>query len=461
MKSVFLYGPPASGKTTLGARLSHALHAPFVDLDADIVAHEGKSVAAIFAEGGEAAFRAVESAALSRVVAKCAATPHVVALGGGTLLDAANRALCEQAGEILLLLPPPPEELARRIGAGGASRPLGDRFEERKAHYLSFPRQVATTFALKDSLVLVGQDLAAPFLFGERVVADETVFSLHGKRLSLAPLARLPSGESFKTLESVASLWRSFLEAHLSRRDRVLALGGGVTGDLTGFAAATYMRGLPWVNMPTTLLSMVDASTGGKTGCDLPEGKNLVGAFHSPSLVVVDVEFLKTLPENVLAQGKAEMVKHALIAKTPHVFSPRPTAHEIAESLGVKVRLVREDPLEQTGARQLLNCGHTIGHALEKLSGYALSHGEAVAIGCVEEAALAAGRGLAPDTWPAEVAEAFRLAGLPTRRPEGLAVSDRALWEVIARDKKRVGREIVFALPCGWGDVRPVPVPCP
>ena len=461
MKTIFLYGPPASGKTTLGSRLSHALSAPFVDLDAEIVAHEKKSVAALFAEGGEEAFRDLESAALKRVVSRCEGAPHVVALGGGTLLRAENRALCESAGDVLLLLPPSPEERARRISSGGATRPLGDRYEEREAHYLSFPRQVTTSFALKDSLVLVGESLAAPFLAGENVVADETVLSLYEKPLALAPLARQPSGERFKTLESVAALWRSFLQAHLSRRDRVVALGGGVTGDLTGFAAATFMRGIPWLNMPTTLLSMVDASTGGKTGCDLPEGKNLVGAFHSPALVVIDVDFLSTLPEDVLRQGKAEMVKHALVANTPHVFSPRPTAREIAESLAVKVNLVREDPLEKTGARALLNCGHTIGHALEKLSDYALSHGEAVAIGCVEEASLAAEMGLAPAAWPAEVAEAFRLANLPTRRPEGLRVSDHALWEVIARDKKRVGADILFALPCAWGDVRLVPVPCP
>ncbi len=470
MKTLYLYGPPASGKTTLGRRLSSALGCAFVDLDDAIVGRTGTSVPEIFAKEGESRFRALESAELRRIGPASAESRRVVALGGGTLLSDENRAFCERTGDVVCIETPPAEERTRRISAAAGTRPLGDRAAERAPHYASFPNRLAAWFDLGDSLVIVGRSLAPAFLAARPAVADAAVANLYpglfggGSRPAEAAslVAAVPSGEEHKTISTVVSLWSAFVRAGLGRRDAVVAVGGGVTGDLTGFAAATFMRGIDWINVPTTLLSMSDASTGGKTGCDLAEGKNLAGAFHAPRLVVIDVEFLKTLPREILAAGKAEMIKHALIggrAKYPAFGRPAGvpfTPGEIAENLAVKVEIVRKDPFERLGERLKLNCGHTVAHAVETLSGYSVSHGDAVAIGCVAEARLALKRGLAPVGWPDEVAAAFTAEGLPAELPEGMDWAK--MVPVMRGDKKRTGSVVTFALPCGWGDVRAVPI---
>ena len=480
-----MYGAPASGKSTLGKALAERLGAGFVDLDERIVAEAGMSIPEIFKTRGEPAFRDIESKVLQEVVSASyeklstlnfeLSTLTVVSLGGGTLLRDENRSLCEENGTIFCIDTPSDEELARRIGAAPGSRPLGDKAKERAAHYTSFPNRVAAFFDAQSSLVVVGRGIAPAILAGRNVVADETVARLWSGRLGVSPFAIIPSGEEQKTPVTVAKLWRAFSERGLGRKDTVVALGGGVTGDLTGFAAATWMRGISWINVPTTLLSMVDASTGGKTGCDLPDGKNLAGAFHFPKLVVIDTDFLETLSPKLVADGRAEMIKHEAIggrgqesgvsAKGSGVSSQESvvssqgagvSAKEIAENLMVKVGIVREDPLETLGRRILLNCGHTVAHAIEKATGYRVSHGEAVAIGCVEEAKIAVRRGLAPASWPEEFAQRFAAAGLPTSLPSGLSLD--ALVPLMRGDKKREGGVVTFALPCGWGDVRGVKI---
>ena len=501
-RAIFLYGAPASGKSTLGKALAERLGADFVDLDERIVAEAGMSIPGIFKTRGEAAFRDIESKVLRDVI--CAtdeklltlnfelSTLTVVSLGGGTLLRDANRALCEENGTIFCIDTPSDEELARRIGAAPGSRPLGDKAKERAAHYASFPNRIAAFFDAQSSLVLVGRGIAPAILAGRNVVADETVAQLWAGRLGVSPFAIIPSGEEHKTPVTVVKLWRAFSKRGLGRKDTVVALGGGVTGDLAGFAAATWMRGISWINVPTTLLSMVDASTGGKTGCDLPDGKNLAGAFHFPKLVVIDTDFLETLSPKLVADGRAEMIKHEAIggrgqgsgvrsqesgvsAKGSGVRSwsselelesgegdfsrskgAGVSAKEIAENLMVKVGIVREDPLETLGRRILLNCGHTVAHAIEKATGYRVSHGEAVAIGCVEEAKIAVRRSLAPASWPEEFAERFAAAGLQTFLPGGLSLKE--LVPLMRGDKKRDGGAVTFALPCGWGDVRGVKI---
>ena len=480
-----MYGAPASGKSTLGKALAERLGADFVDLDERIVAEAGMSIPEIFKTRGEPAFRDIESQVLRNVI--CApdeklstlnfqlSTLTVVSLGGGTLLRDENRSLCEENGTIFCIDTPSDEELARRIGAAPGSRPLGDKAKERAAHYASFPNRIAAFFDAQSSLVVVGRGIAPAILAGRNVVADETVARLWSARLGVSPFAIIPSGEEHKTPVTVAKLWRAFSERGLGRKDTVVALGGGVTGDLTGFAAATWMRGISWINVPTTLLSMVDASTGGKTGCDLPDGKNLAGAFHFPRLVVIDTDFLETLSPKLVADGRAEMIKHEAIggrgqesgvsAKGSGVSSQESvvssqgagvSAKEIAENLMVKVGIVREDPLEKLGRRILLNCGHTVAHAIEKATGYRVSHGEAVAIGCVEEAKIAVRRGLAPASWPEEFAARFVAAGLPTSLPSGLSLE--SLVPLMRGDKKREGGAVTFALPCRWGDVRGVKI---
>lgn len=451
---IFLTGAPASGKTTLGSRLAERLGVPFVDLDAEIVAAAGCPIPDIFAARGEAAFRDIEAETLASVVCGRDAA-SVVALGGGALLRDSNRALCESAGTVLCLETPDAAELARRIGSEAGSRPLGDKARERAAHYASFDKRVAASFEAGPSLVVVGKGIALPLIAGRRTVVDGNVAKIYGDRLA-NPLAVVPSGEANKTVSTVCSLWRAFASAGLGRSDTVVALGGGVTGDLTGFAAATWMRGVDWINVPTTLLSMVDASTGGKTGCDLPEGKNLAGAFHPPKLVLVDVDFLSTLSPALLADGRAEMIKHEIIGGVRAESGGVPTAAEVAANLMVKVGIVREDPYEKLGRRILLNCGHTVAHAIEKATDYAVSHGSAVAIGCVEEARLAVRRGLAAPSWPDELAARFASADLPTSLPDGLSIV--GLVPLMRGDKKRAGGTVVFALPCGWGDVRGVPI---
>ena len=494
---IFLYGAPASGKTTLGKRLATALKTAFIDLDAVIVDQAGKTIPAVFASEGEEGFRNRESAALEMIVKSNAGA--VIALGGGTLLRDANRKLCENAGTIWCIDTPSETELARRIGSAPGSRPLGDKARERAPHYASFPNRIAAFFEAGDSLVVVGKSIAAAVLPRYPVIADSTVARLYEQlfsdssesgrdrtpgdpRRGRSPRPTIiPSGEEHKTIETVCGLWKAFAAKGLGRNDVICALGGGVTGDLTGFAAATWMRGIDWVNVPTTMLAMVDASTGGKTGCDLPEGKNLAGAFHSPRLVVIDTDFLKTLPANRIADGMAEMIKHWIIESKSRVEVEQwisvfhdwkdssavrlPTStstfdgslsKSIADNLFVKVNIVREDPFETKGRRLLLNCGHTVAHAVEKLSDYRITHGEAVAIGCVEEARLAVKLGLAKPEWPEELAAVFAAAKLPTKLPDGM---DFEMMKPVMRgDKKRAGNTVTFALPCGWGDVRAVPV---
>lgn len=452
-RTIFIYGAPASGKSTFARLLAARLGAEFVDLDAAIVARDGRAIPQIFASDGEAFFREAESATLAEVVRERRGA--IVALGGGTLLRAANRALCESNGTVFCLDAPSAEELARRIGAAAGTRPLGDRAVERAAHYASFPNRIATFFEAQESLVAVGRGIASAILAGRAVVADATVGGIWAGKLGVKPFASIPSGEANKTPATTAGLWHAFAERCLGRKDAVCALGGGVTGDLVGFAAATWMRGIAWINVPTTLLSMVDASTGGKTGCDLPEGKNLAGAFHFPRLVVIDADFLSTLPAELIAAGRAEMIKHAIIGGVP-CGEGTPEPAEIARNLLVKVSIVNEDPYETKGRRILLNCGHTVAHAVERATDYAVSHGEAVAIGCVEEAKAAVRRRLAPASWPDELAARFASAGLPTALPAGL--SPASLVPLMRGDKKREGGTVVFALPCGWGDVRATPI---
>lgn len=286
----------------------------------------------------------------------------------------------------------------------------------------------------------------------ENVVVDANVAALYPE-IAAKAIFTVPSGEEHKTLETVAAIWAAFAKAGIGRKDCVTAVGGGVTGDLVGFAAATWMRGIDWVNVPTTLLAMVDASYGGKTACDLPCGKNMAGAFHPPRRVLIDAAFLETLPARRIADGRAEMIKHEIIGALPQGGAGIPASDEIKANLAVKIGIVKSDPTEKTGERMKLNVGHTVGHAIEKATDYAVSHGEAVAIGTVEEARLAERLGLAEPGWADAVAARFAAAGLPTALPEVLTFD--SLKPLMSGDKKREGGSVVFALPCAPGDIKP------
>ncbi len=456
---IFLYGPPASGKSTLAKRLATALRIPAIDLDIEIERETGRKIPEIFANDGETAFRQIESATLRKTV-ETAGSDIIIALGGGTLLNEDNRRYAEENGIICCIDTPSDEELNRRIEAAGKSRPLGNKAKERAAHYASFPNRITATLDLENSLVIIGRNLPSPTELADHLIADTNAAAAHPEVVRADKTTLLPSGEEKKNLSTITAIWQSLNDHAIGRKNTIAAFGGGVTGDLTGFAAATWMRGIRWLNFPTTLLSMIDASTGGKTGCDLPIGKNLIGAFHSPQVVIIDTKRLETLPNEELLNGYAEMIKHEIISGKESLKitteNPIPDATAIADNLSVKVGIVREDPYETKGRRLLLNCGHTVAHALEIITDFAIPHGKAVAIGIAEEARLAVRLGLTTDEKIAPIIERLKSANLPTELPQGITY--RSLISLMRGDKKREGNIVVFALPCAIGDVRATPV---
>ncbi len=263
----------------------------------------------------------------------------------------------------------------------------------------------------------------------------------------------MPDGEQFKTLATVADLYSQFIEAKLDRRSPVIALGGGVLGDMAGFAAASYLRGVPLVQIPTTLLAIVDSSVGGKTGVDLPQGKNLVGAFKQPEMVVIDPEVLTTLPPAEFRAGLAEVVKHGLI-DAPDLFAALEKgqydmAWLLFEAINVKVRVVQADPFEQ-GRRAVLNLGHTFGHAFERLANFEMRHGEGVAMGLVCAARLAHRLGHCSGETMERIMALLDRLELPTQPPP---FAPAEVWAAMATDKKRRGSTLRFILPRAIGDV--------
>ena len=293
------------------------------------------------------------------------------------------------------------------------------------------------------------------------VVTDDVVGPLWMPRLEQGLMGRpfevcvLPGGEEQKTLGNVAIIIDALVAARLNRDGLVLALGGGVIGDVAGFAAASYQRGIAIVQLPTTLLAMVDSSVGGKTGVNHPGGKNLIGAFHQPSAVIADTDTLSTLPDRQLRAGLTEIVKAALVAdgaffgcleaNLAKLLARDPAALEeaIRRACGIKAALVAEDEREQ-GQRALLNLGHTFGHAIEAGSGYGqVLHGEAVAAGLVLAAELSARTGRITDTDAARVRDLLAAAGLPVDPPR---LGRARMLELMAMDKKVKGGEIRLVL---------------
>ena len=315
------------------------------------------------------------------------------------------------------------------------------------------------------------------------IISDDTVAPLYAARLRAAcdapapALFTIPAGEPSKTRKQWSRLTDELLAAGYGRDSAILALGGGVVGDLAGFVAATYLRGIPVVQLPTTLLAMIDAAVGGKTGVDTKAGKNLVGAFHHPVLVVADPRALRTLPLAHLRNGLAEAVKHGVIASpadfvwlasnVASIAREGGPADEVAERLvrrniQIKADVVARDEREN-GVRKILNFGHTIGHALEAASGFTRTHGECGAIGMVVEARIAHRVGVGDAGLADAIATVLHDAGLPTAVPSSLP--DEAVLAATRTDKKARGGAVEFALPAklgvmaggerGWG----IPVP--
>jgi shikimate kinase/3-dehydroquinate synthase len=498
MTHIFLYGPPGTGKSTVGKKLAGNLKLPFVDLDRVIEANAGTSIPHIMEQQGEAAFRDLESAALKNLVNE---KESVVALGGGALLRDENRAFAESHGTIILLMAKP-HTLLERLHNDSGKRPLltGDLgmklsslLANREEHYNSFSLHVHVDgktaeqnahqtqvmlgrhhlSAMGEYDVIVGQvsNLTKFPMQNPIIVTDENVAKFHAEKMisvlrssGFEPkVLTVSSGEAHKNLETINQLWHGFVEAGLDRKSTVIALGGGVTGDMAGFAASTYMRGINWIGVPTTLLSMVDSSLGGKTGFDLPEGKNLIGAFYPPKLVLADPQMLNTLPEAELISGMGEVVKHGIISD-PELFNlclrgldwVKDNLEEVVKrAMAVKIKVIEDDPYEK-GFRAALNLGHTVGHAVELVSKFELRHGEAIAIGMVTEAQYAARVGLATVGLVEAVTESLKALGLPVHIPENMPRGE--IIRAMRMDKKKNAKAIRFALPVEIGHVELVDV---
>lgn len=288
------------------------------------------------------------------------------------------------------------------------------------------------------------------------VITDSTVADLYGRKVAHALGADVfvfPAGEWNKTREQWSALADQLLAAGIGRDAAIIAVGGGVTGDLAGFVAATYFRGIPYVQVPTTLLAMIDSSIGGKTGVDTPHGKNLIGAFHQPRAVLADVAVLDTLPPPQLAAGMAEVVKHGLLAdgvylerviaarELLHAHDPATLLDVVRRGVEIKAEVVAGD-VRESGRRAILNLGHTVAHAVERVSGYEILHGEAVAIGLVVESQIGHALGITSDAARDRTRSAIEAFGLPTEIPRGPA---HTLLEAMRADKKNRRGTVRFA----------------
>ena len=420
-----------AGKSTLGPTIACRLGRPFVDVDAEIERAHGP-IAELFERRGEASFRELEATHLRDTCARRDAT--VVAVGGGAV---ETPRLVEGLDALVVLLDVDVKAAWARVAA--TDRPLARdeaefarRYELRRPLYLDAADAVARD---EDDVVLAAAGIhigvGSSELLGALVpgrgdvalVTDPHVGGIHGAAVQLALGDRLrsthevPAGEEAKTVAVVERLWR---ELRLARSGMLVALGGGCVTDAAGFAAATYVRGVDWVPVPTTLVGQVDAAIGGKTAIDLPEGKNLVGAFHWPVRVVVDPVLLETLPDRERREGMSEVVKTGLLAGAP--LWELPQSELVRRCAAFKAALCLRDPHDQ-GERHILNLGHTFAHALEAAAGYkGVSHGRAVALGLLA---------------------ALRLSGRQTDvvedvlRPEAVRVDRERAWTALGRDKKR------------------------
>jgi shikimate kinase / 3-dehydroquinate synthase len=420
-----------AGKTTI----ARALGLPYVETDEDVPI-------ALFEEG-EPAFRAREAEVMRKVLERT--EPVVVDVGGGAVTTPEVRTLLKERATVVWL-DVDVEVAWKRVEGGG--RPLArdyDDFrrlyEERRSVYAEVADVVARD---ADDVVLAAAGVhvepGALQRLGELVpgdgavalVSDPHVAGIHGMDAQLALGARLaethelPPGEEAKTLTAVDRLWQ---ELRLDRSGTIVALGGGCTTDAAGFTAATYLRGVAWTPVPTSLVAQVDAAIGGKTGIDLPQGKNLVGAFHWPARTVVDTALLETLPEPQRLEGMAEVVKAGLLAGEP--FWELSDEELVRRSIAYKAAICLRDP-DERDERTVLNFGHTFAHALEAAAGYeGLTHGRAVALGLLA---------------------ALRLSGRDTAvvedvlRPQPVRVDAERAWQAMKRDKKARGGEPRFVL---------------
>ncbi len=434
-RHVALIGFMGAGKTTLAREVASRLERAAVDADRLVEGRVQLPLGQFFAKRGELEFRVVEGAIVVETLRNT--VPAVISLGGGAVKTASVRTAL--AGHALTVLVDVEVDTAwERVR--GSDRPLAqDEAEFRRLYAEREPlyRDAADAVARDaDGVILaaagIHHELGALERLGELVpgsgpvalVTDSTVMGIHGAAAQtalgdrLVSTHELPRGEAAKQLHVVEHLWS---ELRLDRAGTVVALGGGSLTDTAGLAAALYLRGVPWVAVPTTLVGQVDAGIGGKTAIDIPQGKNLVGAFHWPARVVIDEALLETLPERERRQGEAERIKTELLAGREL---------DVRSAAAYKAALCLRDPHDH-GPRQWLNLGHTFAHALEAAADFDLPHGEAVALGLLAALRLS-GRD------PAPVVAALD--------PQPVAVDRDRAWDALQRDKKRSGGAINLVL---------------
>jgi shikimate kinase/3-dehydroquinate synthase len=431
-KHLALIGFMGAGKSTIGREVARLTHRPFVDTDEEIERVHGP-IAGIFGELGEAEFRRIEERLVAEVLG--APEPSVVALGGGAVVsDSTRDRLRRSAFTVWIEVD---DDVAWERVKGG-DRPLARSREEfgrlalEREPYYHFANDEAAADFEDVLLVSLGVDFWPDGfrewgIGGDALIADERVLELHPPAWRRESTHPVPAGESAKRLDVLERLWG---ELGLSRDGSIVGFGGGSATDIAGFVAATYLRGVRWVAIPSTLTGQVDAAIGGKTGINLAGGKNLVGAFHFPAQVIVDPTLLGTLPDLERRAGMAEVVKTGLLAGRE--LWELPEEEMIRACAAFKAAVVLSDPYETEGRRTILNLGHTFAHALEAGSGYAVPHGDAVALGLLA---------------------ALRLSGLPvdaveeTLRPEPVQADPDAAWAALRRDKKGEGVFVLLEAP--------------
>lgn len=498
-RMLLLNGFMATGKSTVGRVVAQRAGVPFVDLDALVEQRVGASVREIFEGRGEAEFRAREREELERLLDD--GEPRVVAVGGGALLERGLRLRAlDQA--VVVTLEAPAEEIVRRagshgerplLGAGAAPSRVAELLELRRRAYAEAAARFDTASAAPEAVaagvldvwrrapvtvaagersyaVEIGEGVAAaraPELAGGAplclVVSDSNIAPRYAGELQAAlnaagkrtALVVIEAGEQHKALGALEQIWQAARAAGADRRSVFVAVGGGVVSDLTGFAAATWMRGVRWAALPTTLLAMVDAAVGGKTAINLGPAKNCVGAFWQPGAVVCDVAFSASESQRGFTGALAEVVKSALVGD-PELFglleaeAGRLRARErevqrevVGRCVRVKAGIVSQDERER-GLRAVLNLGHTVGHALEAETGYGVfSHGEAVSLGLVAALEIGVELGVTPRAVRDRSVEVLRALGLPTAL-EGQPLGAASRW--IGQDKKRAGKKLGLVL---------------